>query len=86
MRRFRLDVSRKTGVTTLWMSTDQSPCGYTPLIGWSNINGLREFAEMLLDMYGHNLRQTEKIRQTSNNILDQVFNNTSNNKGAIDED
>ena len=85
MRQFRLDVSRKTGMTTLWMSTEQSPCGYTPLIGWSNISGLREFAEMLLDMYRHNLRETERIKRTSDDILQQVFNTNTMNEGAINE-
>ncbi len=76
MKQFRLDVSRKTGITTLWMSSDESPCGYTPLIGWSTIEGLREFAEMLIEMYRHNIRQSEKIRKTSDTILEQVFINS----------
>ncbi len=63
MNRFKLDVSRKTGFTSLWMATDESLCGYTPLIGWSDINGLEEFAEMLLDMYHHSLRASERVKK-----------------------
>jgi hypothetical protein len=81
VRRFRLDVSRKTGITTLWMSTEQSPCGYTPLISWSSIHGLREFSEMLLDMYRHNIRENERIKQTSDSILQKVFSDRESNEG-----
>jgi hypothetical protein len=73
VNRFKLDISRKTGFTTLWMATEESPCGYTPPIGWSNIHGLREFAEMLLDMYRHSLRENERVKNTSELILQDVF-------------
>jgi len=73
MRRFRLDVSQKTGITTLWMSSEESACGYIPIIGWENINGLREFADMLMDMYRHKTREDDLINRTSDGILEQVF-------------
>jgi hypothetical protein len=50
MTRFRLDVSRITGTATLWMAAD-TPCGFRPVLGWPNMNGVKEFAEMLLDIY-----------------------------------
>ena len=50
MTRFRLDVSRQTGTATLWMVAD-TPCGFKPVIGWPNMDGVKEFAEMLLDIY-----------------------------------
>jgi len=50
MTHFRLDVSRQTGTATLWMATD-TPCGFKPVIGWPSIGGVKEFAEMLLDIY-----------------------------------
>jgi hypothetical protein len=49
MTHFRLDVSRQTGVTTLWMAAD-TPCGFKPVLGWPSIDGVKEFAEMLLDI------------------------------------
>lgn len=73
MHRFKLDIFRKTGFTTLWMANEESPCGYTPLIGWSNIHGLKEFAEMLLDMYRHSLRESERVKKVSDCILQDVF-------------
>ncbi len=50
MTRFRLDVSRQTGTATLWKATD-TPCGFRPVLGWSSMDGVKEFAEMLLDIY-----------------------------------
>jgi hypothetical protein len=50
MTRFRLDVSRQTGTAILWMVAD-TPCGFKPVLGWPSIDGVREFAEMLLDVY-----------------------------------
>ena len=82
MNRFKLDISRKTGFTTLWMATKESPCGYTPLIGWSNIHGLKEFAEMLLDMYRHSLRESERAKKTSDRILQNVFCNNQFSEGG----
>jgi hypothetical protein len=81
VNRFKLDVSRKTGFTTLWMATNESPCGYTPLIGWSNIQGLKEFAEMLLDMYRHSLRESERVKKASDCILQDVFGNKKFSEG-----
>jgi len=48
MTNFRLDVSRETGEATLWMATDETACGYKPILAWPSIDGVREFARMLL--------------------------------------
>jgi hypothetical protein len=81
MRRFRLDVSRKTGMTTLWMSSDKSPCGYLPIIGWEDISGLREFADMLMEMYRHKTSEDEQVNNISYEILEQVFTDSGSGKG-----
>ena len=84
MDRFKLGISRKTGFATLWVATDESPCGYTPLIGWNNIHGLKEFAEMLLDMYRHSLRESERVKKTSDHILQNVFGDNKYSEGDKD--
>jgi len=43
-----MDVSRETGAIMLWM---EAPCGFKPIIGWAYLEGVREFAGMLLDFY-----------------------------------
>jgi hypothetical protein len=56
MTRFRLDVSEQTGTATLWMVAD-TPCGYKMVLGWPDIDGVKEFAEMLLDIYYQRQRE-----------------------------
>lgn len=85
MNRFKLDISGRTGFTTLWMATEEAPCGYTPLIGWSTVHGLREFADMLLDMYRHSLRESERGKRISDCISQSVFSDKqSNHRGEND--
>jgi len=48
MTNFRLDVSREMGEATLWMATDETACGYKPILAWPSMDGVREFARMLL--------------------------------------
>jgi hypothetical protein len=50
MTHFRLDVCQQTGEATLWMAAD-TPCGFKMVLGWPDIDGVKEFAEMLLDIY-----------------------------------
>ena len=50
MTNFRVDVSRQTGADTLWMA-DDTPCGVRPVLEWPNVDRVKEFAEMLLDIY-----------------------------------
>jgi hypothetical protein len=50
MTNFRLDVSRQTGAATPWIA-DDTPCGFKPVLGWPSMDGMKEFAEMLLDIY-----------------------------------
>lgn len=68
MTNFRLDVSRDTGEATLWMATEETVCGYKPVLSWPDMASVREFAQMLLDIDLY--RQREKgngihFRQTS---------------------
>ena len=50
MTQFRLDVSRETGTATLWMATEETACGYKPVLAWPSMEGVRDFALMLLDI------------------------------------
>ena len=75
MTLFRIDVSKETGEVMLWMETR---CGFRPAIGWSNMNGLREFAEMLLDVYSHRSREKDRVRKVSENIVKQALGDDIN--------
>lgn len=50
MTNFRLDVSQETGEATLWMETEETACGYKPILAWPNMESVRDFALMLLDI------------------------------------
>jgi hypothetical protein len=71
--RYRLDVCNKTGAITVWMQSDETPCGFVPVIGWSNIDGVREFADMLLDFCRRRHSEAERIRRTSDDIICQAI-------------
>jgi hypothetical protein len=47
---FRLDVSQETGAATLWMATGETACGFKPVLSWPSMEGVREFAQMLLEI------------------------------------
>ena len=67
---FRIDVSRETGVIMLWT---EAPCGFKPTIGWSHLEGVKEFAEMLFDFYNGRKEERDEIKKISNNLLRQVL-------------
>ena len=50
MTNFRLDVSRETGEATLWMQAEETACGYKPVLAWPSMDGVRDFALMLLEI------------------------------------
>ena len=50
MTHFRLDVSQETGAATLWMATEETACGFKPVLDWPSMEGVREFAHMLLEI------------------------------------
>jgi hypothetical protein len=50
MTNFRLDVSQETGEATLWMEAKETVCGYKPVLAWPSMDGVREFAQMLLEI------------------------------------
>jgi hypothetical protein len=73
MTHFRLDISRETGTATLWMATEETPCGFRPVIGWPSMDGAKEFAEMLLDIYHRKNREIDRVNRISANILKQAL-------------
>ena len=75
MTLFRMDVSRETGAVMLYI---ESACGFRPLVGWSSMDGAKEFAEMLLDIYHRRNREEDRIREVSDNILRQALSSELN--------
>jgi len=50
MTHFRLDVSRETGAATLWMETEETVCSFKPILAWPSMEGVTDFALMLLEI------------------------------------
>jgi hypothetical protein len=68
MTNFRLDVSQETGTATLWMATEETACGYKPVLAWPSMEGVREFAQMLLEIDRYRKGESDNAisyRQTS---------------------
>ena len=71
-RRFKVGVHRQTGKVMLWM---EAPCGrgFIPIIGWDDLDGLEEFASMLLDLHREIKRDRERLKDISDRILRQAL-------------
>lgn len=72
MTLFRVDVSGETEAVMLYMRSEH---GLRPLIGWPSMDGMKEFAEMLLDTYHRRNIEKKRIKEASDNILKQVLDN-----------
>ena len=70
MTLFRIDVSRETGVVMLSM---ELPCGFRPIIGWANLEGMKEFTDMLLDFYNSGKEGRDNVEKVSYNLLRQAL-------------
>lgn len=67
---FRFDVNRQSGIVTLLSETG---CGMKPVFMWADLDGVKEFAEMLLNFYNDALNESSRIREVSDQILRQAF-------------
>ena len=65
MTHLRLDVSQETGVATLWMATEETACGFKPVLAWPSMEGVKEFAHMLLEI---DRRRKEEICRTYSQV------------------
>jgi hypothetical protein len=65
MAHFRLDVSQETGAATLWMATEETACGFKPVLAWPSMEGVKEFAHMLLEI---DRRRKEEICRTYSQV------------------
>jgi hypothetical protein len=71
MTLFRIDVHKETGTVTLYI---EAACGFKPVIGWTNIDGVKEFADMLLDFYKNRQRcEDNKVKAVSNELLTEAL-------------
>ncbi|MBC8276024.1 MAG: hypothetical protein H8E40_13795 [Chloroflexi bacterium] len=67
---FRIGVNRESGAVTIWM---EAPCGMKPIIVCADLEGVKEFAEMLLDFYKTGKEEKRKIEKVSDILLRQAL-------------
>ena len=67
---FRIGVNRGSGAVTIWM---EAPCGMKPIIVCADLEGVKEFAEMLLDFYNTGKEEKRKIEKISDILLRQAL-------------
>ena len=75
---YRIEFSKESGVI-LWLET---PCGFKqPLIRWADLDRVKQFADMLLDFYHHQMeedrmnceKKDDEVRVVSDNLLRQAL-------------
>ena len=67
---FRIDVHRKSGQVMLWMETHY---GARPIMGWADLEGVKEFAEMLLGFCNCRKEEEDEIKKVSDKLLKQAL-------------
>jgi hypothetical protein len=67
---FRIGVNRESGAVTIWI---EAPCGMKPIIVCGDLEGVKEFAEMLLDFYNTGKEEKRKIEKVSDILLRQAL-------------
>ena len=70
MTHFRIDVSRETRAIMLCV---EAPCGFKPIIAWAGLEGVKEFAEMLLGFYNSRKEGKDESKAVSDNLLQQAL-------------
>lgn len=72
---FRFDVNRDSGIVTLF--TEQG-FSMKPVFVWTELDGVKEFAEMLLNFYNDALlKEDNRVREVSEQILRQALKDDS---------
>ena len=67
---FQIGVNKESGAVMIWL---EAPCGLKPIIKCADLEGLKEFAEMLLDFYSSRKDKKDKIEKISDSILRQAL-------------
>lgn len=72
MTNFQIDINKRSGAVTIWL---EAPCGLKPILICHDLEGMKEFGEMLLNFYSDRKREKERIENISNNLLEQALSN-----------
>ena len=67
---FQVGVNKKSGAVTIWM---EAPCGLRPILVCADMEGMKEFGDMLLNFYNSRKEEKDKIAEISNELLEQAL-------------
>lgn len=70
MTLFQIGVDSESGSVTIWM---EAACGLKPILVCADLEGVREFAGMLLDFYNSKKAEKDRIERISENLLRQAL-------------
>jgi hypothetical protein len=69
---FQINVNQKSGAVTIFM---EAQCGLKPILVCAELEGVREFAEMLLNFYNSRKKECALIEEVSDGLLKQALGN-----------
>ena len=65
----------RRGEATLWMVTNETYCGFRPVLAWPNVDGLQDFAKTLLGICSQiNSKDSNGISCPADESLDKTDN------------
>jgi len=67
---FQISVNQKSGAVTIFM---EAPCGLKPILVCAELEGVKEFAGMLLNFYESRKKESARIESVSDGILKQAL-------------
>ncbi len=68
---FQISLNRGTGAVTIWI---EAACGLKPVLVCVGLEGVREFAQMLLDFYQARMKEKKKrVAELSESLLRQAL-------------
>jgi len=72
MTNFQIDINKRSGAVTIWI---EATCSLKPILICHDLEGMKEFGEMLLNFYRDRKREKERIENISNNLIEQALSN-----------
>lgn len=67
---FQISVNHGSGVVTIWI---EAPCGLKPILVCADLEGVKEFAEMLLNFYNQRMEERRRVAEVSESLLRQAL-------------
>jgi hypothetical protein len=72
MTLFQIDINKRSGAVTIWI---EAPCGLKPILVCADLEGMKEFGEMLLNFYSDKKGEKDRVEKISSNLLEQALSN-----------